>query len=185
MSTADVFADIHRERGFTHRRTPATMISSPPCMPEVIRSRSTKPVGVPVISLGLSGDKASSMRSTTLRQQRLDLEKALRAARAVFGNRKHFGFGFVEQLTHFLALRIESVAGNFVGHRHQLAQHAAVAHDFRITPDIRRTRRVLRQRVQISKPAHVVGLAGRAERFVDRDHVGRPGRRDQRRCAGR
>ena len=33
---------------------PATMISSPPCMPDVMRSRSTKPVGVPVTSLGLA-----------------------------------------------------------------------------------------------------------------------------------
>ena len=32
----------------------ATMIRSPGCMPEVIRSRSTKPVAMPVISLGLS-----------------------------------------------------------------------------------------------------------------------------------
>ncbi|MNT48337.1 hypothetical protein D3C72_1851120 [compost metagenome] len=33
---------------------PATMIRSPPCMPLVIRSRSTKPVGTPVTSLVLS-----------------------------------------------------------------------------------------------------------------------------------
>ena len=45
---------------------PATITRSPGCRPEVMRSRSVKPVAMPVTSLGLSRLYSVSMRSTTL-----------------------------------------------------------------------------------------------------------------------
>ena len=48
---------------------PATIIKSPACKPEVFRSKSTKPVEIPVTSSGLSREYSISMRSTTSRNK--------------------------------------------------------------------------------------------------------------------
>jgi hypothetical protein len=107
-----------------------------------------------------------------LRQQRLDGNPALGAAGALLGDGEDLGLGLVEHFLDLFALRIERVAGNFIGHRDQFAQHATVAHDLGVAADVGRRRRVLRHGVQVLQAAHFLGLAQGRERFVD----GRSGR---------
>ncbi len=95
-----------------------------------------------------------------LRQQGLDFLKALCAACALFRNRENLGFGFIQHLFDFLALRAERLAGNLVGYRDQFAQHTAVTHDLRIAADIGGGWRVLRECIQIRQAAYLIGLAG-------------------------
>ncbi|MNS60687.1 hypothetical protein D3C72_936950 [compost metagenome] len=118
-----------------------------------------------------------------LRQQRLDFLEAFLAPRALFGNRKNLGFCLIKQFAHLAALRRESGRGNVVRHGDQLAQHRALAHDFRVAADIGRARRVLRQGVQVGQPTHLLGLAGNLEHFIHGDHVRRLGGGDQARNA--
>ncbi len=112
-------------------------------------------------------------------QQRLNFLETLCAARALFGNRKNLGLGFIQHLLDFLALRIECLTGDFICHSNQLAQHATVTHDFRVAADVGCRWRVLGQRIQIRQTANVICLAGAAERFEDGDHVRWPGIVDQ------
>ena len=118
-----------------------------------------------------------------LGQQRLDFLKALLSARALFGDGKHLGFRFVEQLAHLAALGGKCRRGDIVGHGHQLAQHRTLPHDLRIAADIGRARRILRQRVQIGQATDFLGLAGHLQHLVDRNHVRRLGGGDQARNA--
>jgi len=76
-------------------------------------------------------------------------------------------------------LRIEGRAGNLVRYADQLAQHTAVANDLGIAANVRRRRRVLRERIQVGQAADFLALASRDQRFIDRDHIGRLGRADQ------
>ncbi len=80
---------------------PATMTRSPSCRPEVMRSRSAKPVG----DAGDVGRIVAVVQQLDalddLRQQRPDFLETLRAARALLGDLEHLRFGFVENLAHF------------------------------------------------------------------------------------
>ena len=110
-----------------------------------------------------------------LRQQRLDGGPALGAARAFFGDGENLRFGLVKHLLDFLALRAEGRAGDIVGDGDEFAQHAAVAHDLGITPDVRGRWRILRHGVQVSESAHIIGLAELGQGFKNSNDIGRPG----------
>jgi hypothetical protein len=174
-----VFADVHRKCRLTHRRTARD--------DDQLAAVHTRSHAVQINKAGWRAGHVAWIGGVIQRvdpldhlgQQWPDFEEALRATRAVFGDRKHLRFGFVQQLPDFLALWVECVGGDFVGDGNQPAQHRAIAHDFRIAADIGRAWRVLRQRVQVSQTADVFRLARRAERFVHRDHIGRTRGRDQ------
>ncbi|MPM63517.1 hypothetical protein SDC9_110397 [bioreactor metagenome] len=105
--------------------------------------------------------------------QRIERLKALLVARAFFANRKNLGLGLVKNAPHRAALRIKGVGGNLVAGRHQLAQNRALAHDFGIAADVAGAGHILRQRVQINQPAHLLRLAQRLQLLMHRDHVRR------------
>ena len=108
-----------------------------------------------------------------LRQQRLDLDEALPAARAFLGDAEHAALGFVEDLFGIASRRVQCTGGDLVTRRDQPAQHRALAHDLGIAANIGRRRRVLRQRAEVGKPARIVGLVRIAQRLEHRHRVGR------------
>src|SRR5450830_1421069 len=169
----NVFTDVDGKRGFTHRRTTGDD-------DQVARLQAGGHL-VKIDEAGrYTGDVAGAVAVVEfvdaldhLGQQRLDRQETLGAARTFFGNSENLGFSFVQHLLDVLALRVEGVAGNFVGNGNQLAQHAAVAHDFSVTADIGCGRRVLRQRIEIAQAAHFFSLAAGRHCLVDGDDVGR------------
>ncbi|MCY1359058.1 hypothetical protein D9M69_456120 [compost metagenome] len=174
-----VLADVQRERGLTHRRAAghddqvaALHAAGHPVQVHEARGHAGHVAGaVAMVKLVDALDH--------LRQQRLDFLETLLATRAFLGDRKDLGLGFVQQLADFPPLGREGCRGDVVGDGDQLAQHRAFAHDFRVAADIGCAGRVLCQRIQVCQPADFLGLARNLQHFVDRDHVGRLGGRDQ------
>ncbi len=106
-------------------------------------------------------------------QQRLNLDEALAAARALLGDLKNLGLGFVEYLLGVFAGRIQRTGCNLVACGHKPAQHRTLTHQLGIAANIGGRRRVLRQRIQIDEPARLFGPPGIAQRLEHRDRVGR------------
>src|SRR5450830_334696 len=168
----DVFADVDGECRLAHGRTAGH--------DDPVARLQARGHAVEVDEAGRhAGDFAGAFAAVQLvdafdhlGQQRLHGGPARRAARTLFGDGEDLRLGLVQHLLDFLALRAEGIAGDFVGDGDQLAQHAAVAHDFRVTADIRRRWRVLRHRVQVLQAAYFLGLAQHRQRLEDGDDVG-------------
>jgi hypothetical protein len=99
--------------------------------------------------------------------------EALLHARAFFADVEDLLLGLVQDLVHRLALGVEGVGGDLVAGADQLAQDGALAHDLGIAADVAGAGHVLRQRVQVGQPPHLLGLAQTLQLLVDRDDVGR------------
>ena len=69
--------------------------------------------------------------------------------------------------------RIQCTRCDLVAGRDQPAQHRTLAHQLRITANVGRRRRVLRQRIQIHESARLLGAAGVAQRLEYGDRIGR------------
>ena len=69
-------------------------------------------------------------------------------------------------------MRAEGRAGDIVGDGDEFAQHAAVAHDLGVAPDVRGRWRVLRHGVQVSESAHILGLAELGQGFKNSNDIG-------------
>ena len=76
-------------------------------------------------------------------------------------------------------LRVESVGGNFVAGRDQLAQHRTLAHDLGIPADVACTGHILGQRVQVGQTTHLFRLAHALKVLKHGDDVRRLGSVDQ------
>ena len=105
--------------------------------------------------------------------------EALLHARAFLADVEDLLLRLVEDLVHRLALRVEGAGGDVVAGGHQLAQDRPLAHDLGVTADVAGTGHILRQRVQVGQPAHLVALALALQLFIHRDHVGGLGFVDQ------
>ena len=169
----DVLADVDGERGLAHRRTAGHDH-------EVARLQAGRHL-VEVDEAGRhAGDLALVVAAVQLvdaldhlGQERLHGQPALGAAGALLGDREDARFGLVEDLLDLGALRVEGLAGDFVGDGDELAQHAAIAHDLGIAADVGGGWRILRHRIQVLQAADLLGLAELDKRLVHGDHVGR------------
>jgi hypothetical protein len=63
--------------------------------------------------------------------------------------------GLVEQLAHIARLGRKGARGDLFAHAHQAPQHRAVAHDFRISADVCRRGRGVREADQVLQAAHL------------------------------
>ena len=82
--------------------------------------------------------------------------KAFAIALALLANIEDFLLGLVNNLGHRTAFGVERVGGDLVARGHQFAQNGAVAHDLGVAADIAGAGHVLRQRVEIHQPAHLI-----------------------------
>ena len=115
-----------------------------------------------------------------LNDQRVHALEALPRARALLADLEDHAFGFVEDLRHRTALRIERVGRDLVARRDELAQHRALANDLGVAAQVGGTWHALRECVQVDETATVLGLAEALQLLEYGDHVGRLGRVDQR-----
>ena len=106
-------------------------------------------------------------------------------ARTLFANAEDFLFGLIEDLRDLLALRVESLGGDFIADRHQFAQNRTLAHDFRIAADVAGTGHVLGQGIEVSQATDLLGFAHPLQMLENGDHIGRPAGVDQSRQRGK
>jgi hypothetical protein len=114
-----------------------------------------------------------------LGEDRRDAEQALVLARAGFRDLEDLRLGLIEQLVHFLAARRERAFRDLGRHPREAPLHRALAHELRVAAHVERARRVLGERGEIRRPAGLVLVLARVDRFRDRHHVGRPRVLDQ------
>ena len=117
------------------------MIRSPCCKPAVFRSRSSNPVGTPVI--GLSRRDSSSMRSITLTSTSRMAMDSRRPAPPRSARSKMRRYRVVEQVERRAALGAKRRVRDLGAGPDQLAEHRPLADDLRVRGDVRGARRVL------------------------------------------
>ena len=105
--------------------------------------------------------------------------KALLHARAFFTDVEDLLLGLIQNLVNRPALGVECGGGDVITGRHQLAQDGSLSHDFSVAPDIAGAWHILRQRIQVGQPTHLLRFAQGLQLFVHRDHVSRLGGIDQ------
>ena len=156
---------------------PATTIMSPGCRPEVMRSRSTKPVGTPVMSDWLSRPVGFHALDH-FAEQGLDRTKPL-LLRLPASAISKTGLGLVEQRLDVAPGRIERIAGDFVADGDQLAQHGTLAHDLGVAPDVGGRGRVVGDLAEIGEATGLIDLVRLFDGLKHRHHVGRTAHLDQ------
>ena len=174
----DVLGDVERERGLAHRRPRREHDQVARLQP-----------GGHLVEVVEAGADAGHVLSAVLGQlghavDQLDHQlvhrlEALLLRWPSLAVLEHTPFGFVEDLADRTPLWIEGVGGDLVAGLDQLAKHRTLAHDLGVAAQVGRARHALRQRVEVSDAAALLGLAVHLQLLEDRDHVSRLGGRHQ------
>ena len=146
----------------------ATMIRSDGCRPDVISSRSVKPVGTPVIS-SLRACSFSIVSRLRLRQV---AQRDEAVAHLVVGDREDRVLGLVED---DVGLLFGLVGGreDLVGREDQVPERRLLLDDPRVVLDVGRARHAVDERGDVGRAADFVELAGSPELFLQRDEIDR------------
>ncbi len=133
----------------------ATMMRSDGCRPEVISSRSVKPVGTPVTS-SLRACSFSMVSRLRLRQL---LERDEPVADLVVGDREDGVLGLIEDDVGVL-LAVVGSGENLVGREDQTAEGGLLLDDAGVVLDVGRARHAVHERGDVGRTADFVEVAG-------------------------
>ena len=165
---ADVLRHVQHQAGLAHRRPRRDDDQVAGCRPEVISSRSVKPVGTPVTS-SLRECSFSIVSRLPCARSRSETKPSRTLSSAIA---KIALLGLVEDQVGFV-LGLVGGRENLVGREDQVPERRLLLDDPRVVLDVGRARHAVDERRDVGRAADFVELARAPELFLQRDQIDR------------